>query len=199
MARVWYPAVTALLIRRRRPAGDPAAGELHVGIAGAGRIVQSLGEAGVVLDDDRIEQLLLEPDALLAGPDLTVAHEMFDRVVLGSHLVNVPEVETRVGLLGLARSLAAGGAVFVEHHPTDWLVTAADVAATPGGSVGMVSVRVDPPFVSAVSVLDIGGHVIRQPFRARVLSDAELDEALAAAGLRGLRRLSATWLEAADA
>jgi hypothetical protein len=63
----------------------------------------------------------------------------------------------------------------------------------------MVAVRVDPPFVSAVSVLDVGGRVVRQQFRARVLSDAELDEALAAAGLRRMRRLSATWLEAADA
>jgi hypothetical protein len=87
--------------------------------------------------------------------------------------------------------------VFVEHHPVDWTETAADVPATPGGSVGMVAVHVDAPFVSAVSVLDVGGRVVRQPFRAQVLSDAELDEALAAAGLRRSRRLNPTWLEAA--
>jgi hypothetical protein len=199
MARVWYRAVTALLIRRRRPVGDPAARQFHDGIAGAGRIVQSLGEAGVVLDDDRIQQLLLEPDALLSGLDSTRTDDRFDRVILGSHLLNVPEPELRVGLLDLAQSHARGGSVFVEHHPVDWLETAADVPATPGGSVGMIDVRVDPPFVSAVSVLDMGGQVVRGPFRARVLSDAELDEALAAAGLRRIRRLSATWLEAADA
>ncbi|MEA2674033.1 MAG: hypothetical protein QOI92_1225 [Chloroflexota bacterium] len=191
--------MTALLIRRRRPVGDPAARQFHHGIAGAGRIIQSLGEAGVVLDDDRIQQLLLEPDALLAGLDAALIDERFGRVVLGSHLVNAPDLETRIALLGLARSLAAGGTVFVEHHPVDWLETAADVAATAGGSAGMVAVRVDPPFVSAVSILDIGGRAVRQPFRARVLSDAMLDEALAAAGLRRTGRLNQTWLEAADA
>jgi hypothetical protein len=197
MARVWYRAVTALLIRRRRPVGDPAAGQFHVGIAGAGRIVQSLGEAGVVLDDAHIRQLLLEPDALVTGLDAAVLDGSFDRVVLGSHLVNVPAFDVRVGLLALARSRAAtGGTVFVEHHPVDWVETAADTA---GGSVGMVAVGVDPPFVSAVSVLEIGGRVVRQPFRAQVLSDAELDEALAAAGLNRIRRLNPTWLEAAQA
>jgi hypothetical protein len=199
MARVWYRAVTALLIRRQRPVGDPAARQLHEGVAGAGRIVQSLGEAGVVLDDVRIRQLLLEPDALLAGLDHSGLEEAFARVVLGSHLVNIPDRDLQVGLLELARSFAAGGSVFVEHHPVDWADTAADVLATPGRSVGMEAVHIDPPFVSAVSVLDIGGREIRQPFRARVLSDAELDEALDAAGLRRVRRLNPTWLEAADA
>ncbi|NJD27929.1 MAG: hypothetical protein FIA92_06485 [Chloroflexi bacterium] len=60
----------------------------------------------------------------------------------------------------------------------------------------MVDVRVEPPFVSAVSVYEVGGEVVRQPFTARVLSDAELDEALLEAGLARHRRLSPTWLEA---
>ena len=189
--------MTALLIRRRRPLGDPEARRFHDGTAGAGRIVQSLAEAGVVLDDARIRQLLLEPDALLTGLDPAASPESFERVVLGSHLVNIPERDVRVDLLELARSLAAGdGAVFVEHHPIDWLETAAEVEATPGGSVGMTAVRVDPPFVSAVSVLDAGGRVVRQPFRARVLTDAELDDALAAARLRRVRRRGPTWIEA---
>jgi hypothetical protein len=119
-------------------------------------------------------------------------------VILGSHLVNIPDRDLRIGLLGLARAGAeATGLVLVEHHPIDWLETAADVPATPGGSVGMIEVRVDPPFVAAVSVLDIGGRVVRQPFRAQVLSDVELDHALAAAGLRRTRRLGPTWVEAA--
>lgn len=190
--------MTALLIRRRRPIGDPAGGQFHDGTGGAGRLVQSLAEAGVVLDDARIQQLLLEPDAPLTALDAAVAHASFDRVALGSHLVNIPDQDLRTALLGLARSLVAGaGTVFVEHHPIDWAETAADVAATPGGSVGMTAVRVDPPFVSAVSVLDVGGRVVRQPFRARVLSDDELDQALDAARLRRARRLGPTWIEAA--
>jgi hypothetical protein len=60
----------------------------------------------------------------------------------------------------------------------------------------MVDVRRDPPFVSAVSVFDVGGRVVRQPFTARVLSEVELADALGAAGLVVVRRLSPTWLEA---
>jgi hypothetical protein len=190
--------VSTLLIRRRRPIGDPAAGQLHDGIAGAGRIVHSLAEAGVVLDDSQIRQLLLDPDEHFDRIDRNVVGEAFDRVVVGSHLVNVPDGAVRIMVLEVAASRSRGQ-VLVEHHPLDWLETAADVPATPGGSAGMIDVRVDPPFVSAVSVLDLGGRVLRQPFRARVLSDAELDEALAAARLRRVQRLGATWLEAAGA
>ncbi len=60
----------------------------------------------------------------------------------------------------------------------------------------MVNVKRDPPFVSAVSVYDVGGREVRQPFTARVLSDAELATELEASGLRIRRRLSPTWLQA---
>ena len=60
----------------------------------------------------------------------------------------------------------------------------------------MTRVRVEPPFVSAVSVYDVGGRVVRRPFTARVLSEPELVDALAAAGLFVRRRLSPTWLVA---
>jgi len=60
----------------------------------------------------------------------------------------------------------------------------------------MEEVRRDPPFVSAVSVYDVGGRMFRQPFTARVLSDPELAEALASVGFRVARRLSPTLIEA---
>lgn len=68
-----------LLIRRRRPIGDPAAATLTSpagaaasegpltldGTAGAGRIVQALAQLGVTLD--AVVQLVLDPDRGEAG------------------------------------------------------------------------------------------------------------------------------------
>ena len=198
-----------LLIRRRRPIGEPPGatsassgavlpqGALTLdGTAGAGRIVQALTELGVPMG--AVVQLVLEPDAApreLEPIDLGVR---FECVVLGSHLVNLPFDDRRRAFIDAARRhLAPGGDLLVEHHPTDWAETAEATRATPGGSLGMVDVRRDPPFVSATSVYDVGGRFVRQPFTARVLSDAELAIELAAAGLAVRRRLAPTWLEAA--
>jgi hypothetical protein len=192
-----------LLIRRLRPIGEPAAlvplGDSGAatldGSGGAGRIVQALLELGYRLDS--ITQVVIPVDVgldALAGLDLG---RRFDTVVLGSHLVNLPDEARRATFLALAaRHLADGGVALVEHHPIDWAETAADVRPTPGSGVGMEDVRRDPPFVSAVSTFDIGGRFVRQPFTARVLGEAELAGELEASGLGVRRRLSPTWLEA---
>jgi hypothetical protein len=197
MAPVWYRPVTALLIRRRRPV-DEAPGPTRFGTAGAGRIVQSLGELGVALD--RCQQLVLDAGEAASTMNEIDLGERFAIVVLGSHVVNVPDARTRRAFLGVARRhLSAAGVLLVEHHPLDWAQTAAEVQPTPGSSVGMVRVLREPPFVTATSVYDIGGRWFEQPFRARVLSEAELDAALAGAGLARARRLGPTWLEATQA
>ena len=179
--------MTALLIRRRRPIGDPS---------GAGRVIHLLAEYGFVLET--IQQLALDAELQPADLDVIDAVDRFDLVILGSHLVNVPDPAVRTALLRLAgRHLSPLGSVLVEHHPLDWAETAASVRPTPGASdLGMVDVRRDAPFVSAVSVYDVGGHVVRQPFRAQVLSELELDEALDAAGLIRRERPAPTWLRA---
>jgi hypothetical protein len=196
-------SVDLLLIRRRRPIGEPDGlrplGETGVatldGTSGAGRIVLALSGAGIRCDP--ITQLVVPPDLSLEGLrtlDLGTRHPV---VVLGSHLVNLPEETRRAAFLGLAaRHATMDGTVVVEHHPIDWAETAADVEPTPGSSVGMEEVRRDPPFVSAVSVFDMGGRVERRPFIARVLSERELAEALAGVGLRVTQRLGPTWIEA---
>jgi hypothetical protein len=192
-----------LLIRRRRPIGEPAAlvpiGDKGAatleGTPGAGRIVQALVELGYGLDT--VIQAIVPADIgldALAGLDLG---RRFDTVVLGSHLVNLPDDARRAAFLALAtRHLADGGVALVEHHPIDWAETAAEVQPTPGSRVGMEDVRRDPPFVSAVSTFDVGGRFVRQPFTARVLSDVELAIELQTSGLVVRRRLSPTWLAA---
>lgn len=196
--------MATLLIRRRRPIGEPhpepgSSPDLALvrGIAGAGRIALALSGLGFALDD--AVQAVIDPGLAPAATDAIDLGRRFDLVVLGSHLVNLPDADVRGAFLRLARRHAGGVAravVLVEHHPLDWATTADATPATPGGSQpGMVDVRRDPPYVSAVSVYDVGGRVVRQPFTARVLSDAELGAALEAAGINVTRRLSPTWLE----
>ena len=192
-----------LLIRRRRPIGEPetllsigpgGASTLE-GTAGAGRMVLALAAAGIPCDP--ILQLVVATDVDLDEVGALVDERDFDVVVLGSHLVNLPDEARRAAFLGLAaRHVATDGALVVEHHPLDWAETAAAVEPTPGSAVGMEEVRRDPPFVSAVSVYDVGGRMFRQPFTARVLSDPELAEAVASVGFRVTRRLSPALIEA---
>jgi hypothetical protein len=193
-----------LLIRRLRPIGEPAAlrplgtsgaGSVD-GTAGAGRIVHALVEAGIHCDP--VVQLVVSAELDVDDLGSLVEEREFESVVLGSHLVNLPDERRRSSLLDLAaRHVAADGVVIVEHHPIDWAETADAVEPTPGSAVGMEAVRREPPFVSAVSVFDIGGRIVRQPFTARVLSERELADALAAAGLHVTRRLGPTFLESA--
>ena len=193
-----------LLIRRLRPIGEPAAlrqldgSEAWTveGTAGAGRIVHALAQAGIRCDP--VLQLVVPvPEVTADALRSIVDQRRFDTVVLGSHLVNLPDEGRRSALLDLAAShVASGGSVVVEHHPIDWAETAAEVEPTPGAALGMEDVRREPPFVSAVSVYDVGGRMFRQPFTARVLSEAELAAELGRVGLAVARRLSATLIEA---
>ena len=166
------------------------------GTVGAGRICVALAELGVTLDP--LRQAVIDPEASPGELDAFDLGDRFDTIVLGSHLQNLPDEPARSAFVrAAARHAMAGARIFLEHHPIDWAETAAATRPTPGGSeLGMVDVRRDPPFVSAVSVYDIGGRIVRQPFKARVLSEAELDQTLSGSGLIRRVRLSPTWLEA---
>jgi hypothetical protein len=192
-----------LLIRRRRPIGEPAGLEpgttpgyaMLSAAAGAGRVRQALAELGITTGT--LHQAVLDPGVTTTELDALDAGRRYPVVILGSHLVNTPEEALRHALLRVAaRHLAGDRDVLVEHHPIDWAETAAPTEPTPGSVVGMEDVRVDPPFVSAVSTYDSGGRYERVPFTARVLSEADLDAALGASGLRRRDRLGPTWLVA---
>jgi hypothetical protein len=195
-----------LLIRRRRPIGEPPdlqpgsvpSASILRGSAGAGRILHSMSELGFRVPDivQSLHGAETTADELL---QLDVGRE-FAMAILGSHLINTTDEALRRAYLRAAiRHVVRAGDVLVEHHPVDWAETAAPTPATPGAEVGMRNVRRDPPFVSAVSVYDIGGRIVRQPFTARVLSEEELAGELGAAGLVVRRRLSPTWLLAGPA
>jgi hypothetical protein len=194
-------ARATLLIRRRRPIGEPAELEpgstpmsaVVRGSTGAGRVLYSLAELGA--PQRNLIQLLVDPEIEADEVDRLDAGSLFVTVVLGSHLVNLPDERLRRAFLDAARRHLVGDCdVLVEHHPIDWAETAEPTAPTPGSTVGMEEVRRHPPFVSAVSTFDIRGRFVRQPFTARVLSDDELASSLREAGLHVRRRLGPTWL-----
>lgn len=196
----------ALLIRRRRPIGEPPDVEssaaprsaLLRGSSGVGRILHALSDVGFPIAG--VLQSLHDAESTTADLDAVDLDRRFPVVILGSHLVNSPDEGLRRAFLTAAlRHLAQDGEVLIEHHPIDWAETAEPTQATPGAEVGMRDVRRDPPFVSAVSVYDIGGRVVRQPFTARVLSEQELEAELRAAGLAVRRRLSPTLILAEPA
>ena len=195
--------MTALLIRRRRPI-DEAPGLIPLttprafrldGTANAGRVIHALAEAG--LRFPTLAQLVLDIDATAGALARLDLGTRFATVILGSHLVNTPDEHLRRALLRAAtRHLVGGGALLIEHHPVDWAATAGEVTAVPGGAPGMVDIRVEPPFVSAVTVYDARTKMVRQPFTARVLSDEELRLELGLVGLGDSQRMSPTWLKA---
>jgi len=196
-------SVRLLLIRRRRPIGEPeargpfaATGVATMdGTSGAGRIALALAEAGITCDS--MLQAILPQDLDVTALATLDLGGPYGAVVLGSHLVNLPDAALRSSYMALAaRHVTEDGVVVIEHHPIDWAETAAAVEPTPGSSVGMEEVRRDPPFVTAVSVFDIGGRMFRQPFTARVHSESQLAAVLEDAGLVVRRRLSPTLLEA---
>lgn len=193
----------ALIIRRRRPIGESAdlrpgsTPRAHVldGSSGAARVLHALRELD--LRFPTVIQSVVDEDANVEDIAALDVGRLFVTVILGSHLMNVPDADLRRGFLDAARRHLVGDCdVLVEHHPIDWAAIAAAVPATASGAPGMTRVRVDPPFVSAVSVYDVGGRVVRRPFTARVLSEPELVDELAAVGLFVRRRLSPTWLVA---
>jgi SAM-dependent methyltransferase len=199
-----------LLYRRLRPIGEPeviasavAAGAtiLELG-AGAGRITHALADLGyrvtAVDQEPAMLQWIQHAETVAADIETLDLGRRFDAVILGSHLVNVPDLALRATFLASgARHLADSGSLLIEHHPVDWAETAAESWSTVDGiELGLTEVRRDPPFVSAVSVYVVDGQTFRQPFTAEVLSEEGLAAAIAAVGLRPGRRLGPTWLEA---
>ncbi|MEO8273596.1 MAG: hypothetical protein ABI620_05995 [Chloroflexota bacterium] len=192
-----------LLIRRRRPIGEPRnaaptkwefASTLH-GPAGAGRICLALAELGVELD--ALQQAVIDPTVGASELDAFDLGDRFDTVVLASHLLNLPDERARLAFVrAAARHATPHARLLLEHHPIDWAETAEEAQPTPGSVVGMTEVRRHVPFVSAVSTYDVGGRYERVPFTARVLSEAELDHVLASVHLSRHARLTPTFLEA---
>ncbi|MFN8620589.1 MAG: class I SAM-dependent methyltransferase [Chloroflexota bacterium] len=205
------PDGSPVLLYRRLPAGEepsiiagavpPGASILELG-CGAGRITHPLVRDGfrvTAVDESNAMLAWVHGAERVAAPieGLALRHR-FDAVVLASHLVNTPDDGRRARFLDTCRRhVADGGVVLLEHHPADWLATAAEGEREVGGvSVALREIRREPPFLSAVAVYTVEGKVFRQPFTVRVLTTEELAGVLRAAGLEPARSITPSWTAA---
>ncbi|WP_049563333.1 class I SAM-dependent methyltransferase [Nonomuraea sp. SBT364] len=175
--------------------------------AGIGRIAHPLIELGyeVVAVDESAEMLAHVRGAptvrsRIQGLDLG---RRFDGVLLASQLVHTADEEGRQGLLETcARHVAPDGSVVIQWTPPErhdaWEVGR---GRTDGGlRLELAALeRVAPGVFDATMRYSHEGNVWTQSFTSRRLSDEDLAEALADAGLRLDRFLTEdrTWLRAA--
>jgi SAM-dependent methyltransferase len=203
------PDGSPVLVYRRLPPGEAEAEVIAAALpsgasvlelgAGAGRVTHPLLARGfrVTAVDESAEMLAAIEGAetvQAAIEDLALGRR-FDAVILGSHLVNTSDDGQRRAFLRAARDhVDQHGSVLLEHHASTWAQTAEEGESRQGDvSVALREVRRHPPFVTAVAEYAVDGFVFRQPFTARVFSDAELAAELGAAGFGPVQRLTPTW------
>jgi hypothetical protein len=144
MAPVWYRPVGTLLIRRRRPLGEPNAlvatawdfASTIDGTRGAGRVCLALEALGVPII--KVTQAVVDADVAAGELDGFKLDRPFDTVVLGSHLVNLPDAGLRRAFLrAAARHAAANGPVLVEHHPLEEAAVVGHLVHEPSAALGV--------------------------------------------------------------
>lgn len=175
------------------PAG---ASVLELG-CGVGRITRQLVRLGyrVTAVDESPEMLEHVRDAgtVQASIEGLELGRRFDAVLLASNLVNAEPEQRRAFLETCVRH---GDLVVVEGLPLRW--SPEDGETRLGEIVSRLQVeRIENGVVHGAVEYEAGGETWRHAFAMRVFGgDAELDAALAEAGLRLERRLDARWFVA---
>jgi SAM-dependent methyltransferase len=201
-------------VYRRLPlAGEPelihaavgaGASILELGCA-AGRVTHGLVRLGhdVTAVDESAEMLthVRGAETVRSRVEELELGRRFDAVVLGSHFVNEPDPRRRRQLLEVcALHVAPHGCVLIESYaPTlDWDTAVGRTTSLGDVSVTVTQASVEAPLVDAVVEYAVDGRTWRQPFIARMLTDAELAAALREVGLELVRWLDErmTWSDA---
>ncbi len=185
-------------------AGHPAASILELG-SGTGRVTGALTALGhrVVAVDESPEMLahITTAETVCARIEDLALDERFDVVLLASHLINVPAERVRQELLrACARHVSAAGCVIIEQHPPGWFADAEDTESESDGitfRLRRIS-RPAPDLLSATVEYQAGDRLWTQPFTALRLSEDQLRQTLADAGLAFDRYLTddRSWLRA---
>jgi SAM-dependent methyltransferase len=182
----------------------PASKILELG-AGAGRITRALLALGhsVVAVDESPEML-----AHIEGAETVVADVLtldldrrFPVVVLASNFINEVEAESRRAFLACcARHVRLDGRVLLQGFPRGWTPTTdwweqGDVRGR------LLRYTLERAVVSGEMEYVVEGRRYVHSFRSRLVTDAELEDDLAAVGLRERRRLDpgGAWIEAVPA
>ena len=175
------------------PAG---ASVLELG-CGVGRITRQLVRLGyrVTAVDESPEMLehVRDAETVQASVEGLELGRRFDAVLLASNLVNAEPEQRRAFLETCVRH---GDLVVVEGLPLGW--SPEDGETRLGEIVSRLQVeRIENGVVHGAVEYEAGGETWRHAFAMRVFGgDAELDAALAEAGLRLERRLDARWFVA---
>lgn len=175
------------------PAG---ASVLELG-CGVGRITRQLVRLGyrVTAVDESPEMLehVRDAETVQASVEGLELGRRFDAVLLASNLVNAEPEQRRAFLETCVRH---GDLVVVEGLPLRW--SPEDGETRLGEIVSRLQVeRIENGVVHGAVEYEAGGETWRHAFAMRVFGgDAELDAALAEAGLRLERRLDARWFVA---
>jgi SAM-dependent methyltransferase len=165
--------------------------------SGAGRVTHALLALGhrVVAVDQSAEMLAHVRGAETALADIETLDlgREFVGVTLGSHLVNTPNDAQRAAFLATCRRhLAEDGLALIERHTLEWATAVQESTVEVAGIQSTIrDIRREGTLFSAVMEYRLGRSVWTHPFTARILDDAELEDALSAAGLRFVR-----WLDA---
>jgi SAM-dependent methyltransferase len=169
----------------------PGASILELG-CGTGRILRPLAALGhpVTGVDDSLDMLARSPDlATVYSPIQSLRLDRsFDVVLLASTMINA-DPDTRRGFLATVRHhLHDDGIAVFQQNPPDWfesLEHAETVRDDPGGIRRIIrSVRWEPPRMHLEIEYQVGGSVWTHAWTNYQISDEELADDLAAAGLR---------------
>jgi SAM-dependent methyltransferase len=164
--------------------------------AGVGRITHPLLELGYrVTAVDNSSEMLAEINGattvLSDIEDLTLGTS-FDAVVLGSFLIHAPAPGARAALLEVCRRhVKPSGVVLIQHYRDGWPASAVPglIGEKDGIKVFIDDVAHDGRLVRMMLRHEAASGTWTQSFTAETLSQSELDEALADAGLLFERHL----------
>jgi len=182
----------------------PSGSILELG-AGVGRITRPLLELGYkVTAVDNSSEMLAEisgaTTVLSDIEDLTLGTS-FDAVVLGSFLIHAPAPGTRAALLeACRRHVKPSGVVLIQHYREGWpaRVVSGYIGEKNGIKAFVDEVARDGRLVRMTLRHEAASGTWTQSFTAETLSQSELVEALAQAGLSFERHLDQdpSWLVA---
>jgi SAM-dependent methyltransferase len=169
---------------------------------GAGRITHELIALGhsVTAVDNSAEMLahVRSAETVLADIETLDLGRRFPVVVLASNFLNAPEQAELDAVLGAcARHVDADGQVLIERMPPEWEPSPG--TRTAGGvEMTLRDVVRHGELISAVMEYRANGERWTHAFQARLISDDDVDAALARAGLERVRWLDErrAWLEA---
>ena len=171
--------------------------------AGVGRITHRLLELGYrVTAVDNSSEMLAEirgaTTVLSDIEDLTLSTS-FDAVVLGSFLIHAPAPGARATLLEVCRRhVKPSGVVLIQHYRDGWPASAVPgfIGEKDGIKAFVDDVAHDGRFVHITLRNEAASGTWTQSFTAEALSQSELDDALAHAGLSFERHIDQdqSWL-----